>query len=68
MREVPLDVDKAPDRPYNSGMEEVKQTVRFEEDVHKAVRELADGDRRSFNAEVNVLLREAVEARRCREK
>ena len=43
-------------------------TVRFDKEIHDQVSAEATKDRRSFNAEVNELLQEALEARRRRDK
>ena len=44
--------------------EQIKSSIRLDSDVHEKAHEAAEQDSRSFNAEVNVLLREALEARR----
>ena len=44
-------------------MEEKRITLRLPEEVHAAIAELARQDVRSLNAEILVLLREAVAAR-----
>ncbi len=44
-------------------MEEKRITLRLPEDVHAAIADLAKQDVRSLNAEILVLLREAVAAR-----
>lgn len=45
--------------------ESVKLTIRIPADLHAALAELAKLDVRSLNAEIAVLLREAVERRRA---
>ncbi len=45
--------------------EEKRITLRLPGDVHAAIAELADQDVRSLNAEILVLLREAIGARRA---
>ena len=49
-------------------MEEKRITLRLPADVHTAVSEMADIDLRSLNAEIVILLREAIEARRAQQQ
>ncbi len=49
-------------------MEEKRITLRLPADVHTAVSEMADTDLRSVNAEIVILLREAIEARRAQQQ
>jgi hypothetical protein len=47
-------------------MEEKKLTIRVPEDLHKALSINAKQDTRSLNAQIIVLLREALEARKVK--
>lgn len=49
--------------PVPAADTDVPVTVRFEPPVHERVKRSAAEDRRSFNSQVNWLLREALEAR-----
>jgi hypothetical protein len=53
------------DRPKRAWGRETKPfTARFPADLVADIRELADKDRRTLSAQAEILLREAVEARR----
>ena len=47
---------------------EVKTNLRLPEDLYEKVKRWADKDLRSINAEIQVLLREAIEAREKKSK
>ena len=47
---------------------EVKTNLRLPEDLYEKVKRWADKDLRSINAEIQVLLREAIEAREKKAK
>lgn len=44
-------------------MADVKTNVRLPEELYEAIKKLAEHDLRSINAEIQALLREAIEAR-----
>lgn len=44
-------------------MADVKTNVRLPEELYEAIKRLAERDLRSINAQIQALLREAVEAR-----
>jgi hypothetical protein len=44
-------------------MAEVKTNVRLPEELYEAIKRLAEKDLRSINAQIQALLREAVESR-----
>ena len=47
---------------------EVKTNLRIPEELYEHIRRWAEKDLRSINAEIQILLREAIEARDKREK